>query len=63
MAADFNMLFFVLFVLLFAALAITNMVASRTQQYAKPGQMYFGMLYLIGAVILVVYKVNTGSQM
>ena len=52
------MLFFVLFVLLLSALAITNMVASRTQQYAKPGQMYFGMLYLIGAVILVVYKMN-----
>jgi hypothetical protein len=58
MTADFNMLFFVLFVLLFMALAITNMVASRSQQYAKPGQMYFGMLYLIGAVILVIYKMN-----
>jgi hypothetical protein len=58
MAADFNMLFFVLFVLLFVALAITNMVAARTQQYAKPGQMYFGMLYLIGAMILIVYKMN-----
>ena len=63
MTTDFNMLFFVLFVLLFVALAITNMVAARTQQYAKPGQMYFGMMYLIAAVILVVYKINTGSEL
>lgn len=58
MAAGFNMLFLVLFVALFTALGITNMIASRTQQYAKPGQMYFGLLYVIGALILIVYKIN-----
>jgi hypothetical protein len=58
MTADFNMLFFVLFVILLVTLAITNMVAARSQQTAKPGQMYFGMLYLVGAVILIVYKMN-----
>lgn len=58
MSADFNMLFLVLFVMLLAALGITNMIASKTQQYAKPGQMYFGLMYIIGALILVVYKIN-----
>lgn len=58
MDADFNLLFLVLFVMLLTALGITNMIASKTQQYAKPGQMYFGLLYIIGALILVVYKIN-----
>ena len=58
MAADFNLFFLVLFVLLFGALGITNMIASKTQQYAKPGQMYFGLLYIIGAIVLIVYKIN-----
>lgn len=58
MAADFNMLFFVLFVLLLAALSISNLIAAQSKQYAKPGQMYFGLLYMVGAVILIVYKIN-----
>jgi hypothetical protein len=58
MAADFNMFFFVLFVILLAALSISNMVAAQSQQYRKPGQMYFGLLYMVGAVILIVYKIN-----
>lgn len=58
MDADFNMLFFVLFVVLLVALSISNLVAARSQQYAKPGQMYFGLLYMVGAVILIVYKIN-----
>ena len=55
---DFNMLFFVLFVLLFLALALTNMISARSKQYSTPGQMFFGLLYLIGAVVLVLYKMN-----
>lgn len=55
---DFNMIFFVLFVLLFMALALTNMIASRSKQYSTPGQVFFGLLYLIGAVVLVLYKMN-----
>jgi len=52
------MLFFVLFVLLFLALALTNMISARSKQYSTPGQMFFGLLYLIGAVVLVLYKMN-----
>jgi hypothetical protein len=58
MAADFNMFFFVIFVILLAALAIANMVAAQSTQYRKPGQMYFGLLYMVGAIILIVYKIN-----
>ena len=62
MDTDFNMLFFMLFVILLFALAIANTVASQSQEFKKPGQMYFGLLYLVGAIILIVFKINTNNQ-
>lgn len=59
MAVDFNMIFFFLFIILFVTLGITNIVAAqKAKDKAKPGQMYFALLYLVAATIMVVYKMN-----
>lgn len=54
MTPDFNMLFLILFVMLFTALGISSMI--NKEKYK--GSMMFGLLYLVAAVILVVYKIN-----
>jgi hypothetical protein len=50
-------IFFVLFILLLLALGISKFIDAR-----KPGQpvgqMFFALLYIIGALVMVVYKIN-----
>lgn len=58
MATNFNMIFFVLFVLLLGALSISNLIAAQSPKFRQPGQMYFALLYMVGAIVLIVYKIN-----
>jgi hypothetical protein len=50
-------MFFVLFILLLLAVGISKFIDAR-----KPGQpvgqMFFALLYIIGALVMVLYKIN-----
>lgn len=54
---DYDFMFLVWFVLVLIALAISNLVALKKPS-APPGSLIFGVLYLIGAIILIFYKLN-----
>jgi uncharacterized membrane protein YidH (DUF202 family) len=55
--ADFNLAFLVLFVLIFGALGVSNFVEANSKGQQKPYQRYMGLLYLVLAVALVLFKV------
>lgn len=52
-----ELLFMVLFLLILTALGVANFVESTNNQ-AKTGQKFFGMLYILMAVLLIVYKIQ-----
>jgi hypothetical protein len=52
-----EILFMVLFLLLMAGLGVANFVESSGSQ-AKTGQKFFGLLYILMAVMLIVYKIQ-----
>lgn len=56
---DFNTVFVVLFILLLGALGIADMVESRKGDSQQLGQPFFGLLYLVGAVGLILYKIKS----
>ena len=47
----------VLFLLVLAGLGVANFVESSSDQ-AKTGQKFFGLLYIIMALLLIVYKIQ-----
>ena len=55
---DFNTVFVVLFILLLGALGVADMVESRKSSQ-QLGQPFFGLLYLVGAVGLILYKIKS----
>jgi hypothetical protein len=55
MAVDFNTPAFWAMVALFAALGVSSMIEGSKPQATK-GENYFGLLYLVFAVALVIYK-------
>ena len=57
--ADFNLAFLVLLVLVLSALSIANFVESQSKGRRQVGQAFFGLLYLVFAVGLIVYKIQT----
>lgn len=52
-----NLLFLVLFALIFGAIGVSNFVEASNNQ-AKPGQRYTGMMWLTLAAALVIYKIS-----
>ena len=55
---DFNTVFVVLFILLLGALGVADMVESRKSSQ-QVGQPFFGLLFLVGAVGLILYKIKS----
>ena len=54
--ATFDLAFTILLVLILGALGVSNFVES-TQNRRTPYQQFFGLLYLIAAIGLVLYKI------
>jgi hypothetical protein len=52
-----ELLFMVLFLLVLSGLGVANFVESTNNQ-AKTGQKFFGLLYILMAVLLIVYKIQ-----
>jgi hypothetical protein len=52
-----ELLFMVFFLLVLSGLGVANFVESSTNQ-AKTGQKFFAMLYILMAVLLIVYKIQ-----
>jgi len=52
-----ELLFMVLFLTVLAGLGVANFVESSGNQ-AKTGQKFFGLLYILMAVLLIVYKIQ-----
>jgi uncharacterized membrane protein YidH (DUF202 family) len=55
--ADFNLAFLILFVLVIGALSIASFVDGSRKAPSQPYQMYMGIVYLMIALGLVVFKV------
>lgn len=53
---DFNLAFLVLFVLIIGALGVSNFVEAGGSQQ-KPYQRYLGLVYLMIAIALILFKV------
>jgi len=56
-ASTAELVFMALFLLVLSSLGIANFVESSNSQ-AKPGQKFFGMLYILFAVLLILYKIQ-----
>lgn len=56
---DFNTIFVVMFILLLGALGVADMVESRKGNPQQLGQPFFGLLFLVGAVGLILYKIKS----
>jgi hypothetical protein len=52
-----ELLFMALFLMVLAGLGVANFVESSTSQ-AKTGQKFFGLLYILMALLLIVYKIQ-----
>jgi hypothetical protein len=52
-----ELLFMALFLMVLSGLGVANFVESTNDQ-AKPGQKFFGMLYILMAILLIVYKIQ-----
>jgi len=55
---DFNTIFVLLFIALMAGLGVSNMVEARKSP-TTPGQPFFGLLFLVAAVGLILYKMKS----
>ena len=53
-----DMAFMILLVLILGALGVTNFVEAGTQPDNKLGRRFFGLLYLLFAIGLVLYKIS-----
>lgn len=58
--ADFNTIFVFIFIGLMAALGVSSMIESRKSPPQTPGQAFFGLLFLVGATGLILYKMKSG---
>ena len=56
-ASTAELIFMDLFLLVLSGLGIANFVESTNSQ-AKTGQQFFGLLYILMAVLLIVYKIQ-----
>lgn len=56
---DFNLAFLVLFVAIFGALGVSNFVEASIKEQATPYQQFFGLLYIMAAFGLIVFKIST----
>ena len=56
-ASTAELVFMALFLLVLSGLGIANFVESTNSQ-AKTGQKFFGMLYILMAVLLILYKIQ-----
>ena len=56
-ASTAELVFMALFLLVLSGLGIANFVESTNSQ-AKTGQQFFGLLYILMAVLLIVYKIH-----
>jgi hypothetical protein len=55
---ELDTLFVVVFILLLAALSISNFVEYRSKGQNQVGQAFFALLYMCGAIALTVYKIK-----
>lgn len=58
MAFDLYTLFLVLFVLLLMGLGVSNFVEAKNEQDQTLGRQYFGFVFLVFAVGLIVFKIK-----
>lgn len=56
-ASTAELVFMALFLLVLSGLGVANFVESTNSQ-AKTGQQFFGLLYILMAVLLIVYKIQ-----
>ena len=56
-ASTAELVFMALFLLVLSGLGTANFVESTNSQ-AKTGQQFFGLLYILMAVLLIVYKIQ-----
>jgi multisubunit Na+/H+ antiporter MnhG subunit len=56
-ASTAELVFMALFLLILSALGVANFAESTNSQ-AKTGQKFFGMLYILFAVLLILYKIQ-----
>jgi hypothetical protein len=59
MADPIDVMFLVLFVLLFGGLGISNFVEAKNQQDQTVGRPFFGLLFIVIAIGLIIYKLAT----
>jgi hypothetical protein len=55
---DFNTIFVWIFILMFAALGVSDFIEARKSPTFK-GQAFFGLLFLVASVSLLLHKVKT----
>lgn len=55
---DFNTIFVFLFIAMMAALGVADMLEARKNP-AHVGQPFFGLLFLVAAVGLILYKMKS----
>jgi hypothetical protein len=53
-----DLAFMVLLVLILGALGVSNFVEAGTQSDTKMGRRFFGLLYIMFALGLIVYKIS-----
>ena len=58
MAFDLYTLFLILFVLLFLGLSVSNFVEAKNEQDQTIGREYFGIVFLVFGVGLIIYKIK-----
>jgi hypothetical protein len=55
---DFNLAFLVLMVLMLGALGVSNFVEASSKSQGQMGQRFFGLLYIVLALGLIIYKIS-----
>jgi len=55
--ADYNFMFLILFISILVALGVSNFVQATTE-HPQVGNNFFGLLYIIGALGLILYKIS-----
>lgn len=56
---DSSVMWLAAFVLLLGALSVSSFVEWRSKGQSQTGQAYFALLYMCGAIALIVYKMKT----
>ena len=56
-ASTAELVFMALFLLVLSGLGVANFVESTNSQ-AKTGQQFFGLMYILMAVLLILYKIQ-----